>query len=66
MCESGLRALDTWAHEAPPGAVDPFVLAFEDKDERVPARAQQLIGQGMARNSEVEKYGKGVRNKAKA
>ncbi|TKB62443.1 MAG: hypothetical protein E8D49_01685 [Nitrospira sp.] len=45
-----LRALDTWANEAPPGAVDPFVLAFEDTDERVSARAQQLIEQGMARN----------------
>jgi hypothetical protein len=45
-----LRVLDTWANEASPGAVDPFVRAFEDKDERVPARAQQLIEQGMARN----------------
>ena len=37
-----MDALEAWAREAPPGAVDPFILAFEDKDERVRARAQQL------------------------
>ncbi len=50
-----LRALDTWAQSAPPGAVDPLILAFEDKDERVRARAQQLIEQDWARKAEAEK-----------
>ena len=50
-----LRALETWAQSAPPGAVDPLILAFEDKDERVRARAQQLIEQNWARKAEAEK-----------
>ena len=50
-----LRALEAWAREAPPGAVDPFILAFEDKDERVRTRAQQLLEQDWARMVEAEK-----------
>jgi hypothetical protein len=50
-----LRALEDWAREAPPGAVDPFILAFEDKDERVRTRAQQLLEQDWARKAEAEK-----------
>jgi len=50
-----LRALETWAQSAPSGAVDPLILAFEDKDERVRARAQQLIEQNWARKAEAEK-----------
>jgi hypothetical protein len=49
-----LRALETWAQSAPPGAVDPLILAFEDKDERVRARAQQLIEQDWASKAEAE------------
>ena len=40
-----LKALDRWAQQAPPGAVEPLVLALEDKDERVQARALELIAQ---------------------
>ena len=50
-----LRALEAWAQTAPPGAVDPFILAFEDKDERVRVRAQQLIEQDWARRPDKEK-----------
>jgi len=50
-----LQALDTWAQSAPPGDVDPLILAFEDKDPRVRARAQQLIEQDWAREAEAEK-----------
>ncbi|OAI45172.1 hypothetical protein AYO43_01835 [Nitrospira sp. SCGC AG-212-E16] len=50
-----LRALEAWAQTAPPGAVDPFILAFEDKDERVRALAQQLIEQDWARKAAEEK-----------
>lgn len=50
-----LRALEAWARSTPPGAVDPFILAFEDKDERVRARAQQLIRQDWARKAKSEK-----------
>jgi hypothetical protein len=46
-----LRALETWAQSAPPGAVDPLILAFEDQDERVRARAQQLIEQDWTRKA---------------
>ena len=45
------------AREAPAGAIDPFILAFEDKDERVRTRAQQLIEQDWARRAEEEKRG---------
>lgn len=40
-----LQALERWGQQAPPGAVDPLVLALEDKDERVQARALELIAQ---------------------
>jgi HEAT repeat protein len=43
-----LQALETWAQSAPQGAIDPLILAFEDTDERVRARAQQLIEQDWA------------------
>ena len=46
-----LQALETWAQSAPPGAIDPLILAFEDKDERVRVRAQQLIEQEWARQA---------------
>jgi hypothetical protein len=48
-----LQALETWAQSAPPGVIDPLILAFEDKDERVRARAQQLIEQDWARKAEA-------------
>lgn len=50
-----LRALETWVQSAPPGAVDPLILALEDKDERVRARAIELIEQAWARMPEAEK-----------
>ena len=50
-----LRALEAWAQTAPHGAVDPFILAFEDKDERVRALAQQLLEQDWARKTAAEK-----------
>ena len=49
-----LRALETWAQSAPPGAVDPLILAYEDKDERVRARAMELIEQDWARAADSE------------
>lgn len=50
-----LQALETWAQSAPPGAVDPLRVAFEDPDERVRALAQQLIEQDWARKTEAKK-----------
>ena len=50
-----LRALETWAQSAPPGAIDPLILAYEDKDERVRARAMELIEQDWARAADAEK-----------
>ncbi len=46
-----LQALEPWAQSAPTGAIDPLILAFEDKDERVRVRAQQLIEQEWARQA---------------
>jgi hypothetical protein len=50
-----LRALETWVKSAPQGAVDLLLLAYEDKDERVRARAMELIEQAWARETEAEK-----------
>ena len=58
-----LRALETWAQSAPPGAVDPLILAFEDKDERVRARAMELIEQDWARTADSEQSGGGAEDK---
>ena len=52
-----LRALETWAQSAPPGAVDPLILAYEDKDDRVRARAMELIEQDWARTADAEPSG---------
>lgn len=52
-----LHALDVWAQSAPPGAVDPLLLASEDKDERVRARAMELIEQDWARTADTEQSG---------
>ncbi|MDN5941518.1 MAG: hypothetical protein L0H94_06520 [Nitrospira sp.] len=49
-----LHALDVWAQSSPPGAVDPLILASEDKDERVRARAMELIEQDWARSADAE------------
>ena len=44
-----IRALETWVQSAPPGSIDPLILAYEDKDERVRARAMELIEQDRVR-----------------
>jgi HEAT repeat protein len=40
-----LRALDRWGQQAPTESVDLLLLALEDEDERVQARALELIEQ---------------------
>jgi hypothetical protein len=50
-----LRALETWAQSAPPGAVGPLILALNDKDQRVQARAKELIEEDSERDPEEEK-----------
>jgi len=50
-----LHALETWVQSAPPGEVDPLILAYKDKDERVRARAMELIEQDWARAADAEK-----------
>ena len=52
-----IRALETWAQSAPPGSIDPLILAYEDKDERVRARAMELIEQDWARAADAEPSG---------
>ncbi len=55
-----LRALDTWALSAPSGAIDPLIVALEDKDERVQARAMELIEQDQARGPRAEQFDEGA------
>ena len=50
-----LRALETWAQSAPPGAIGPLILALNDKDERVQARAIELIEEDSERDPEAAK-----------
>ena len=52
-----IRALETWVQSAPPGSIDPLILAYEDKDERVRARAMELIEQDWARAADAEPSG---------
>lgn len=49
-----LRALDKWVQTAPPGVDDPLILALDNKDERVRARAMELIEQNWARAADAE------------
>jgi hypothetical protein len=49
-----LRALDTWVQSAPPGADDPLIFALDNKDERVRARAMELIEENWARAADSE------------
>ena len=55
-----IRALDMWAQSAPSGSIDPLILAFEDKDERVRARAMELIEKDLARTSLAEQSEEGA------
>jgi hypothetical protein len=43
--QARLRALDRWGQQAPTRSVDLLLLALEDEDERVQARALELIEQ---------------------
>ena len=43
--DTRLRALDTWLLTAPGGSINPLILAFENDEERVRARAMELIQQ---------------------
>ena len=49
-----LRALEKWVQTAPPGAIDPLILAYENKDERVRARALELMEEEWARAADSE------------
>ena len=55
-----IRALETWAQSAPPGAVDPLIAALDDNDERVQARAMELIEKDLARTSLAEQSEEGA------
>jgi hypothetical protein len=48
--DTRIRALDTWMLTAPVGSIDPLILAYgTNDDERVQARAMELIEQDWAR-----------------
>lgn len=50
-----LQALDRWRQHAPVGSVDALLLAMEDEDERVQARALALIEEDWVRGEAEEK-----------
>jgi HEAT repeat protein len=43
-----LRALETWAQQGPSAPLDPLVVALDDEDDDVRAKALQLIEQDWA------------------
>jgi hypothetical protein len=47
--DTRLRSLETWVLTAPVGSIDPLILAFENDEERVRARAMELIEQDWVR-----------------
>jgi hypothetical protein len=51
--DTRLRALDIWVLTAPAGSIDPLILAFENDDDRVRARAMELIEQDWTRGGEA-------------
>ncbi|TKB88806.1 MAG: hypothetical protein E8D41_14400 [Nitrospira sp.] len=51
--DTRLRALDIWVLTAPAGSIDPLILAFENDDDRVRARAMELIEQDWTRSGEA-------------
>ena len=52
--DTRLRALETWVLTAPVGSIDPLLLAFGNDDERVRARAMELIKQDLVRAAEQD------------
>jgi hypothetical protein len=52
--DTRLRALDNWVLTAPVGSIDPLMLAFANDDNRVRARAMELIEQDLFRAAEAE------------
>jgi hypothetical protein len=52
--DTRLRALETWVLIAPVGSIDPLILALENDEERVRARAMELIQQDWARVADFE------------
>jgi hypothetical protein len=49
-------------NSAPPRAIDPLILIYEDKDERVRARAMELIEQDGAWITDAERSSQGGEN----
>lgn len=52
-----LQVLDRWRHSAPIGAVDPLMVALEDEDERVQARALELLVQDWQQAQAIQPFG---------
>lgn len=51
--DTRLQALETWVLFAPAGSIDPLILAFGNDDDRVRARAMELIEQDWTRAGEA-------------
>jgi len=49
-----LRALDRWAQQGPKASLDPLVVALDDEDEAVRAKAMAIIEQQLAIEPERE------------
>jgi hypothetical protein len=52
--DTRLQALETWVMFAPAGSIDPLILAYgNNNDDRVRARAMELIEQDWAHAAEA-------------
>lgn len=49
-----LRALDRWAQQGPEATLDPLIVALDDKDDDVRAKAMALIERQWAVAQEAE------------
>jgi HEAT repeat protein len=50
-----LRALDRWAQQGTQASLDPLVVALDDEDEQVRAKAMELFERAWAREQKMSK-----------
>ena len=53
-----LKALDTWAQQGPTAPLDPLIVALDDDDDDVRARALQLLAEDWTRAQAAEPQAK--------
>jgi HEAT repeat protein len=48
-----LKALDLWAQQGPEAPLDPLVVALDDEDEQVRAKAMELFERAWVREQKM-------------